>query len=200
MDSRLPFRGVCRIGERMVKANIVVEDCYAGTVNVINIDKTGITYSVDDVACCYNCQNPIEGQQTLKWEDDGWYITDLWETEPAVNPIIYNFIVLLSEERGIQNLNDDHFKKDICDSTGLSTEAYDNAINGTSVITADEKFEEVREAIDGDDHRIITRAFGAYLKELDEAEEDRASGDPRREHYALTKEQCLEKAIELASA
>ena len=179
----------------MKKANIVVEDCYAGTVNVIDVDKTGITYSVDDVTCCYSKQRATEGQQTLKWEDDGWYITDLWETVPVIDPVIYNFIVLLSEERGIQNLNDSHVKKDICDGTGLSAEAYDDAISGKSVATADERFEEVREALDGDDYRIITRAFGAYLKELDEAEEDRTSGDPRREHYALTKEQCLEKAV-----
>ena len=179
----------------MKKANIVVEDCYAGTVNVINVDKTGITYSVDDVTCCYDCQNPMEGEQTLKWEDDGWYITDLWKTEPVVNPIIYNFIVLLSEERGVQDLNDNNFKNEICDGTGLSAEAYTNAVNGKSVATADERFEEVREVLDGDDYRNITRAFGAYLKELDEAEEDRTSGDPRREHYALTKEQCLEKAV-----
>ena len=182
----------------MRKAAIVVEDCYAGTVNITRIDKTGVTFIVNDVTCCYDGQNPIEGQQTLKWEDDGWYITDLWETEPA-KPVIYNLIVLLSEERGVQDLNDSHFKEDICDSTGLSPKSYDNAVNGISAVIADERFEEVREALDGGDYRNITRAFGAYLKELEEAEEDRCSGNPRRKFYALTKEQCLKKAVALVA-
>ena len=51
------------------------------------------------------------------------------------------------------------------------------------------------DAFGENDYKAITKAFGRYVCLLDEAEADKTSDNPRREFYALPKEQCLERAI-----
>ncbi len=184
---------------KKLKAKIAVEDCYSGTVEVLEMNKEGLRYSTEGLTCVYeaNGQRVSGPENSIKWEDEEFWLEDLFYESLIVDPVIYNLIVLLSEARG-QDVNDNEFKDFVCYGTGLTKDIYDDALIGAVRIESVDLYEDIYDELyDGSDsienRKEITRAFGRYLQLLQEAEEDRASDNAKRSFYALSKEECIKK-------
>ena len=179
-------------------ATLVVEDCFQGDVLVTKINKDGIAYIINDVNSCYQNQTVLE-KGFLSWEEDFWYITNMWCKMEDPNKTTYNLLSLLATEKR-QSLKDEEFKEFVCYKANITPERYEKIINTDYTISYDDpysRYEDIIEALDdeSEDPRVVTKALGLYIQELDEAEDDRYSGDIRREFCALSEEECLENAI-----
>ncbi len=183
-----------------MRAEIKKNDGDFEKVAIHNIDKTGVTYS----------SSKETEPHLLKWEEEGWAIKDIVHEIPKVSKVVGYLIRILADDHGVTNLNNETFKKEVCREAGLSSEEYDDAVNCTQLTMGFEPYDDITDqlememdvfGIEADDPAldvIKTKALGKYLKELDEADEDRSSGDPRRALTAKSGVDCLEDAVDTA--
>ena len=183
----LRLRGTFAKADRTIRAT-----------HAYNPNKDGIAYIINDVNSCYQNQTVLE-KGFLSWEEDFWYITNMWCKMEDPNKTTYNLLSLLATEKR-QSLKDEEFKEFVCYKANITPERYEKIINTDYTISYDDpysRYEDIIEALDdeSEDPRVVTKALGLYIQELDEAEDDRYSGDIRREFCALSEEECLENAI-----